>query len=73
MPYDEIESVEFARQGGGVVSSRTFDLVVRMKNEAEHQFRCVWVEVLKKKKLLKQGGGVVCFAPFTWWSACRTN
>ena len=40
LPFDEVESVEFARQGGGAVSSRTFDLVVRMKNEAEHQFRC---------------------------------
>mmetsp|Transcript_4974 Transcript_4974/g.10722 ORF Transcript_4974/g.10722 Transcript_4974/m.10722 type:complete len:694 (-) Transcript_4974:634-2715(-) len=40
VPFEDIESVEFARQGGGVVSSRTFDLVVRMKNsEAEHQFR----------------------------------
>ncbi|KAG1680758.1 hypothetical protein FOA52_008091 [Chlamydomonas sp. UWO 241] len=39
LPFDEVESVEFARQGGGVVSSRTFDLVVRMKSDAEHQFR----------------------------------
>ena len=42
LPFDEVESVEFARQGGGVVSSRTFDLVVRMKNDVEHQFRFVW-------------------------------
>lgn len=39
LPFDEVDSVEFARQGGGVVSSRTFDLVVRMKTEVEHQFR----------------------------------
>ena len=40
LPFEEVESVEFARQGGGAVSSRTFDLVVRMKNDVEHQFRC---------------------------------
>lgn len=45
LPFDEVESVEFARQGGGVVSSRTFDLVVRMKNDVEHQFRCEGAEV----------------------------
>ena len=41
LPFEEVESVEFARQGGGAVSSRTFDLVVRMKTDVEHQFR--WV------------------------------
>ena len=41
LPFDEIDSVEFARQGGGAVSSRTFDLVVRMKTDAEHQFRSI--------------------------------
>ena len=45
--FEEVESVEFARQGGGAVSSRTFDLLVRMKNEVEHQFRCVWGGVVQ--------------------------
>lgn len=41
IPDNDIESVEFARQGSGAVSStvRTFDLVVRLKGGAEHQFR----------------------------------
>ena len=47
LPFIEVESVEFARQGGCVVSSRTFDLVVRMKNDVEHQFRFVWGESVK--------------------------
>lgn len=39
--HDEIDSVEFQRQGGGVLASsvKTFDLVIRLKNEQEHQFR----------------------------------
>ena len=40
LPFEEIESVEFARQGGqGIVASRTFDLVIHMKSDSEHQFR----------------------------------
>lgn len=39
IPFEDVESVEFARQGGGVVSSRTFDLNVKTKNDQEHQFR----------------------------------
>lgn len=33
--HDDIQSVDFQRQGGGVVtnSARTFDLAIRMKNE----------------------------------------
>lgn len=39
--HDDISSVEFQRQGAGVLSSsvKTFDLVIRLKNEQEHQFR----------------------------------
>ncbi|KAL6756819.1 hypothetical protein V8C86DRAFT_1789455 [Haematococcus lacustris] len=39
IPFDEVESVELTRLGGGAVSSKTFDLVVRTKTEVEHQFR----------------------------------
>uniref|UniRef100_A0A7S0WQ82 FACT complex subunit SSRP1 n=1 Tax=Chlamydomonas leiostraca TaxID=1034604 RepID=A0A7S0WQ82_9CHLO len=39
IPFDEVDSVELTRLGGGAVSSKTFDLVVRTKNNAEHQFR----------------------------------
>ncbi|KAG2487532.1 hypothetical protein HYH03_013812 [Edaphochlamys debaryana] len=41
IPDNDIESVEFARQGSGAVSSsvRTFDLVIRLKGGAEHMFR----------------------------------
>ncbi|GAX76261.1 hypothetical protein CEUSTIGMA_g3705.t1 [Chlamydomonas eustigma] len=41
LPFEDVESVEFARQGGGVVSSRTFDLVIKMKTSPEHQFRSI--------------------------------
>lgn len=39
--HDEIESVEFQRQGAGVLASsvKTFDLVLHLKNGGEHQFR----------------------------------
>ncbi|KAK9811520.1 hypothetical protein WJX72_005220 [[Myrmecia] bisecta] len=39
--HDEIESVEFMRQGGGVLaaSAKTFDLNIRLKNEQEYLFR----------------------------------
>lgn len=39
--HDEVDSVEFQRQAGGVLTSavKTFDLVVRLKNNQEHQFR----------------------------------
>jgi structure-specific recognition protein 1 len=46
LPYEDVDSVEFARQqqgapGGAMVSAatRTFDLVVRMRGGVEHQFR----------------------------------
>ncbi|GLC39441.1 hypothetical protein PLESTB_001348900 [Pleodorina starrii] len=41
IPDNDIESVEFARQGSGAVSSsvRTFDLVIRLKGGTEHMFR----------------------------------
>ncbi|GIL44113.1 hypothetical protein Vafri_1648 [Volvox africanus] len=42
IPDNDIESVEFARQGsGGAMSSsvRTFDLVIRLKGGTEHMFR----------------------------------
>jgi structure-specific recognition protein 1 len=54
IPDNDIESVEFARQGSGAVSSsvRTFDLVIRLKGGTEHMFRyerrrvwCIIVEV----------------------------
>ncbi|CAK0784212.1 hypothetical protein CVIRNUC_007416 [Coccomyxa viridis] len=39
--YDEVESIEFMRQGAGVLSNsaKTFDLAVRMKHDQEHVFR----------------------------------
>ncbi len=58
--HDEIDSVEFLRQGGGVLgsSTRTFDLLVRLKNNTEHQFRSIqrseWqnlLDFLQAKKL----------------------
>ncbi|GFR39904.1 hypothetical protein Agub_g409 [Astrephomene gubernaculifera] len=41
IPDNDIEYVEFARQGNGAVSSsvRTFDLVIRLKGGTEHMFR----------------------------------
>lgn len=47
VPYADVESVEFARQGagGGMLSSvRTFDLNVRLNGGVEHQFR--WAGVV---------------------------
>ncbi|KXZ45334.1 hypothetical protein GPECTOR_56g431 [Gonium pectorale] len=43
IPDNDIESVEFARQGSGAASSsvRTFDLVIRLKGGAEHVFRSI--------------------------------
>ncbi|KAF5832780.1 FACT complex subunit SSRP1-A [Dunaliella salina] len=41
IPFDEVESVELTRLGGNAVSSKTFDLVVRTKNDVEHQFRSI--------------------------------
>ncbi|GIL87416.1 hypothetical protein Vretifemale_15530 [Volvox reticuliferus] len=40
IPDNDIESVEFARQGSGAMSSsvRTFDLVIRLKGGTEHMF-----------------------------------
>ena len=35
----QITSVEFMRHGGGVQQVRTFDLMVRLRNESEYQFR----------------------------------
>ena len=34
--HDEIESIEFMRQGGGVLaaSAKTFDLLIRMRNNS---------------------------------------
>lgn len=39
--HDEIESVEFLRQGGGMLaaSAKTFDLSIRMQADQEYQFR----------------------------------
>lgn len=47
IPDNDIESVEFGRQGSGGVSSsvRTFDLFVRVKGGTEHQFRCAGATV----------------------------
>ena len=41
LSHEEIDNVEFQRQGTGVVtaSAKTFDLVFRLKNQTEHQFR----------------------------------
>ena len=35
LPFQEVEHVEFMRQGGGVLaaSAKTFDLSIRLKNE----------------------------------------
>ena len=34
--HDEVESIEFMRQGGGVLaaSAKTFDLLIRMRNNS---------------------------------------
>ncbi|KAK9825879.1 hypothetical protein WJX81_000254 [Elliptochloris bilobata] len=39
--HDEIESIEFMRQGGGVLaaSAKTFDLLIRMRNNSDFLFR----------------------------------
>ncbi|GJP36872.1 hypothetical protein CLOM_g21338 [Closterium sp. NIES-68] len=39
--HDEVEYVEFERHGAGTssISSSYFDLVIRLRNEQEHQFR----------------------------------
>jgi len=70
--YDEVESVEFERQGGGIGTS-SFDLAVRLKNDTEHKFRSIAKQeysnlfnFLSAKKLRidnikeqKQGGGAL--------------
>jgi structure-specific recognition protein 1 len=49
LPYEDVESVELTRLGGNTVSSKTFDLVVRLRSEAEHQFRWVMLECLGER------------------------
>jgi hypothetical protein len=39
IPFDDVEAVELTRLGGNMVSVKTFDLVVRTRNDIEHQFR----------------------------------
>lgn len=37
LPHDDIESIEFQRQGGGVLaaSAKTFDLTIRLKSDSK--------------------------------------
>jgi structure-specific recognition protein 1 len=49
LPYEDVESVELTRLGGNTVSSKTFDLVVRLRSEAEHQFRWGMLECVGER------------------------